>query len=87
MVARVIKEMVIVWTGIFALIYLIFPTFSLFELIPDAIPLIGSIDEAGATTILLNTLNYYGLDFLNLYGRRTEKKKVVRRVVPDPETE
>ena len=34
-------------------LYLLMPTLGIFELIPDAIPLIGSLDEAGATTGLL----------------------------------
>lgn len=34
-------------------IYLIYPSASVFELIPDAIPFIGSLDEAGATALLL----------------------------------
>ena len=36
--------------------YLIFPTFGIFELIPDYIPIIGHIDEGTATVAI-----WYGL--------------------------
>lgn len=41
-------------------LYLVFPTLSIFELIPDAIPIIGSLDEAAATTGLLYSLSGLG---------------------------
>lgn len=45
-------------------LYLVAPTLSVFELIPDAIPLIGSLDEAGATAGLLFAAGQLGwLDF------------------------
>lgn len=71
---RLLKEMLIIGMAVFAAIYLMFPTLGTFELIPDWIPIIGSIDEATATLILLNTLNYYGLDLTNLWGRPPRKK-------------
>lgn len=48
-------------------LYLVFPTLSVFELIPDAIPVIGSLDEAAATTGLLYALN--GLGWLPSFFR------------------
>jgi len=45
-------------------LYLVMPTLGIFELIPDAIPLIGSLDEAGATAGLLFAAGGLGwLDF------------------------
>ncbi len=67
---RLLKEMMILGLGAVALLYLIYPSLGVFELIPDAIPVIGSLDEASATIILVNTLRYYGLDLARLYGRR-----------------
>lgn len=49
-------------------LYLVFPTLSVFELIPDAIPIIGSLDEAAATTGLLYSLS--GLGWLPSFFRR-----------------
>ena len=45
-------------------LYLVMPTLGIFELIPDAIPVIGSLDEAGATAGLLFAAGGLGwLDF------------------------
>lgn len=41
-------------------LYLVYPSFSVFELIPDAIPLVGSLDEATATAGLLYALSNLG---------------------------
>ena len=48
-------------------LYLIYPSWSVFELIPDAIPIVGSLDEAAATTGLLLSLSRLGL---NPFSRR-----------------
>ncbi len=48
-------------------IYLIYPSMSVFELIPDAIPILGSLDEAGATAGLLYALS--GLGWLPSFFR------------------
>ena len=56
-------------TGIVALIYLINPTAGFIELIPDALPVIGNLDEAGATLLLLGCLRYFGLDVTSLFDR------------------
>ena len=79
MIRRLFKEMIILATAFAAGVYMIFPTLGIFELIPDAIPIIGSLDEGAATLILLNTLSYYGLDITRLYGKRQPSKKYKRR--------
>ena len=43
--------------------YVANPTLGLFELLPDNFPLIGNLDEAAATTMLILGLQY-------LFGRR-----------------
>lgn len=70
MLVRLLKEMMVIFLGFVAVVYLVFPTLGIFELIPDAIPLIGSLDEAGATLLLLNVLAYYGIDASRLLGRK-----------------
>jgi hypothetical protein len=70
---RLFKEMFILGLAAVAVIYLMYPSLGVFELIPDAIPLIGSLDEATATLIILNTLRYYGVDLSRLYGRQKEQ--------------
>ena len=41
-------------------LYLVYPSFSVFELIPDWIPVVGSLDEATATAGLLYALSNLG---------------------------
>ena len=48
--------------GMLALIYLINPTFGLFELLPDNLPVVGNLDEAGAVLLLTNVLTWYGFN-------------------------
>jgi hypothetical protein len=79
---RLFKEMFILGLAAVALIYLIYPSLGVFELIPDAIPLIGSLDEATATLIILNTLRYYGVDLSRLYGRQKEQARLPEGGVP-----
>jgi hypothetical protein len=47
--------------GGLCVIYLLNPTLGLFELIPDNLPIIGNLDEAGAVAGLLMALNNLGL--------------------------
>ena len=49
-------------------LYLVMPTLGVFELIPDALPLIGSLDEAGATAGLLFAAK--GLGWLDFFRRK-----------------
>lgn len=39
-------------------IYLLNPTAGVFELLPDNLPVVGNLDEAGATVLLLWALGY-----------------------------
>lgn len=71
---RLIKEMVILAVGAIALLYLINPTAGLIELIPDVVPVVGNLDEAGATALLLAVLGYYGIDLTRLFGQRNPKQ-------------
>lgn len=50
------SPMIWVGTAVLCVLYLIYPSLGIFELIPDSIPLIGSLDEMGATTGLLYSL-------------------------------
>lgn len=64
-----IKSLVILCLGVLALLYLVNPGAGIFEIIPDNIPLIGNLDEAAATLLLLNCLAYFGLDLRHLFRR------------------
>ena len=77
---RALKEFVIIIVAVIATIYLLNPTAGIIELLPDNLPIIGNLDEAGAVAVLVNTLGYYGIDMSRLYGRKKPVKKV-RRIV------
>lgn len=51
-------------------LYLLNPGAGIFELIPDHLPLIGNLDEAAVTALLLACLRSLGLDLTNLFGPR-----------------
>ncbi len=57
-----LRKVLMVVLGFFSVLYLINPGAGIFELIPDNIPLIGNIDEALATAILIGVLREFGID-------------------------
>jgi hypothetical protein len=59
---RILREMLILAIGALMLIYLVNPTAGILELLPDNLPFVGNLDEAGATLILLRVLAYYGIN-------------------------
>lgn len=61
--------------GIFSAVYLFNPGAGFIELIPDNIPVIGNLDEAAATALLISCLTYFGLDLGSLFGRHPKKKE------------
>jgi hypothetical protein len=71
-----LKSVVVFLIGVLAAIYLLNPGAGVFELIPDNVPIIGNLDEAGATALLLACLRYFGFDFTSLFVRK-EKEPVI----------
>jgi hypothetical protein len=70
MTTPTMKNLLIAFAGLLSAVYLMNPTFGLFELLPDAIPLVGNVDEATATMVLLAALRYFGWDLTDLFARR-----------------
>jgi uncharacterized membrane protein YkvA (DUF1232 family) len=68
-----IKKLLAALTGLIAVVYLINPTAGILEFIPDNAPIIGNLDEAAATALLLSALRHFGLDLSNLFGKRIKK--------------
>ena len=66
---NLLTHLLVLLAGALAALYLVNPTFGLFELLPDNLPLVGNLDEAGAMLLLTNALAWYGID-LNRLGRR-----------------
>lgn len=54
---KAVPKIVLVISFIFSVLYIINPTFGVFEFIPDNWPLIGNLDEAGATALLIWAIN------------------------------
>jgi hypothetical protein len=55
--------------GLLALLYLLNPSLGLFEFLPDNIPLLGNLDEASATMVLLGALRHHGLDLTRMFAK------------------
>jgi uncharacterized membrane protein YkvA (DUF1232 family) len=55
---------------IVGIIYIINPTAGVIEIIPDNIPFIGNLDEAGAVLLVLRCLRIFGIDLT-----KTKKSK------------
>lgn len=49
--------------GLVGAVYLVYPSFGFIELIPDVIPFIGNLDEAGASLLVANALKQYATLF------------------------
>lgn len=77
----VVKSIIAAIVGIVCAIYLINPTFGVFELIPDNMPVVGNLDEATATALLLSSLAYFGWDLRTLFGRRGSSLHDDRRTI------
>ncbi len=45
--------------GAAGFLYLLNPTFGVFELIPDNTPLVGNLDEAAATALLIGAIAFF----------------------------
>lgn len=67
------KTFLVVLSGILAGIYLLNPTAGIVEFISDFIPIVGNLDEAGAMTIVIASLSYFGID-ISKFFKKTEKK-------------
>jgi uncharacterized membrane protein YkvA (DUF1232 family) len=71
------KDLLVIVVAIIAVLYMINPTLGVFELIPDNLPVVGNIDEAAATAIILGALRYFNIDLARLFGRRDDQENVV----------
>ena len=64
-----LKNFFVALLGTLSFIYLLNPTAGFFEFIPDALPVVGNLDEATATAILLASLAHFGVDLGGLLRR------------------
>ncbi len=73
------KSIFVVIVGIIMFFYILNPSAGLFELIPDNIPFVGNLDEAGATALLIATLGYFGIDFAYMFKRKEDNIKKISK--------
>ena len=53
------KNVLVLIASALSVLYLLNPSFGVFELIPDNIPFIGNIDEGFAAYVLYSALEYF----------------------------
>lgn len=68
------KSLFVIIAAILSVIYLVNPGAGIIEFLPDNLPLIGNLDEATATAVLLACARYFGLDLARFFGRKDEEK-------------
>ena len=69
-VNKAVKALLVAVIGVISVVYLLNPTAGFIELIPDNIPVIGNLDEAGVTAILISCLAYFGIDLTQIIKRK-----------------
>lgn len=57
-----VKNAVVFALGAVSAVYLVNPTAGFLEFIPDNVPFLGNLDEAGAMLLLINCLRHFGVD-------------------------
>jgi len=70
------KSVIVAILGLLSLLYIINPTAGLIEIIPDNFPIIGNLDEAAATALLLSCLSYFGIDIFNIF-KKDKKNSII----------
>lgn len=67
---NLLTSLMVSGVGAFSLLVLLFPS-----VLPDIIPIIGALDEAVATGLLISCLAYFGVDIGNVFGRSKRKRE------------
>lgn len=69
-----LKSAVILALGAVSAVYLVNPTAGFLEFIPDNIPFLGNLDEAGAMLLLINCFRHFGVDLSRIvpFMKRTQ---------------
>ena len=76
-----LKNALVGLLGVMSVVYLLNPTAGVFEFLPDNLPVVGNLDEATATAILLASLAHFGFDLRGLLQRFGLGKKPTAKPV------
>lgn len=52
-----------------AAVYLLNPSFGVFEFVPDNLPLVGNLDEAMMAVVVVGVLGHFGIDVADVFWR------------------
>ena len=72
---KLIRDLLVLASGIVSALYLLNISFGVAEFIPDNIPIFGNLDEAAATALLINCLAYFGVDIGHFLRRKSGEEK------------
>ena len=72
---KLIRDLLVLCSGIVSALYLLNIGFGVAEIIPDNIPIFGNLDEAAATALLINCLAYFGVDIGHFLRRKGDAAK------------
>lgn len=75
---KIVKDLLVALLGLVSLLYLLNPGLGFIEIIPDNLPILGNLDEAAATILLLECLAYFGCDLRKLLPRPDSKRSSVQ---------
>lgn len=67
---KILNHVIIGGLGVFSAVYLFNPGAGIVDLIPDNFPIIGNLDEAAATAIMISCLAYFGFDAGRFFGQK-----------------
>ncbi len=77
-----LSSVIVTGVGVFSVLVLLFPS-----ILPDFIPIVGALDEAAATALLISCLAYYGVDIGSVFGRKKKKSEADSDVIDAEFTE
>lgn len=64
-----LRHVLVALLAAISILYLLNFGFGWVEFLPDNLPIVGNLDEAAATLLLLNCLAYFGIDLRNFLRR------------------
>ncbi len=64
-----LKDYIVAIIGIIGILYMLNPGYGFIEIIPDYIPILGNLDEAGVLVLVYSAAEYFGLNIKSIFQR------------------